>query len=290
MKFKLVQFTILLVFVISILIIAHTPSGFGHDPSEHPPEFYVDYWTGSYVGTSQTHMYAVDPRSFSDYSGISGNDTESASSWSMRYYPSGLINGDHKFDDDSEMVYAATVSLSASAGNSSCSGSVSPSLTQDMGLYPGHAGWSGTGTVDLEIQGKDNAHYMTKNYFGVMPDYYCSEVDVPISEYATGALDVRIEVSDSEITKSSKTEITTETTYGGAKLSATWTGSVSRSSKGIYSYPAGIDVSLTVDFWYRLGQVDKQLTKTANVTGNLGAGISPTSIKAEFDGQDCEHY
>ena len=291
MKFKLFQIATLLAFVTSIVYMAQTPNGYGHDASEHPPEFYVDD-NGDYAGTKPTgpdgETYK-DPRVDRDYSGSSGNGTESASSWALRYYASGLINGNHSADDEPEMVYGARVDLSASAGNSSCSGSAMPSLTDDMGLTADHTGWSGRGRIVLEISGKEGAHFQIPDILMTIPPrvvYHCVfSKDVDESKYDTGPKDIRIEVSATVITESDSTEISAEVSYGSAKVSGKRTGSVSKSSTGVYSYPTGIEASLTVSAWNRAWNVDSQLDKSANVSGNLGEPIEPDSIYAVFEGE-----
>ena len=282
MKFKLVQFAILLVFVMSILFMAYTPNGFGHGASEHPPEFYVDYWSGSYAGTSPTHMYHVDPRSYSSYSGSSGDGTESASSWALKYCASGLISGNHADDNEIEMVYGAQVSLSASAGNSSCSGSVSPGLTDDMGLTASHNGWSGRGQIVLTISEKKDAHYQMPFGWG----YICNKVDVDESKYDTTPQNIDIEVQSTRITNTQSGSITGGVGYGPASASATWSSSAAVERDGIYAYTTGITASLPVGFWLSVGGVDSQLVKSASVSGNLSSPIEPSSISAAFNGAD----
>ena len=94
MKFQLIQLTTLIIFVMSLVYMAQTQDVYGHDPSNHPPEFYVDCTYGVYDGTEQTSNNQ-DPRAYTDYSDSSGNGTASASSWYLRYYASGVINGNH---------------------------------------------------------------------------------------------------------------------------------------------------------------------------------------------------
>ena len=146
MKFQLLLLTTLIIFVISLVYLEQTQNVDGHDPSNHPPNFYVDCTLGAYDSVEKTNDNQ-DPRVYTDYSDSSGSGTTSASSWYLKYYASGVINGGHTYRDDSEMVYGARVSLSASAGNSSCSGSFSPSLTQDMGLNEDHTRWTGTSKI-----------------------------------------------------------------------------------------------------------------------------------------------
>ncbi len=283
MKFKLVQFTILLVFVMSIIFLAHTPNGFGHGASEHPPEFYVSYWTGSYVGTTPTHMYDVDPRSYTSYSGSSGNGTESASSWALKYYASGLISGDHADDKEIEMVYGAEVNLSASAGTSSCSGSVSPGITDHMGLTASHEGWSGRGQIVLTISEKKDALYLAPLV------WIYTRIDVKESKFDTGPEDIRIEVQSTNITNTESVAITGTVSYGPASGSASLTTSAAVEREGVlYAYTTGITASLPVSFWLIAGAVDSQLTKSASVSGNLGGTIEPSSIDAEFNGKDYD--
>ena len=288
MKFKRIPLTTLLFFLMSVVYLGHTKNVYGHDPSNHPPNFYVDCTYGRYDGVHKTNDNQ-DPRVDTDYSDSSGNGTASASSWFLRYHASGVINGGHRDNrpKDSEMIYGARVDLSASAGSSSCSGSFTPSLTNDMGLNADHAGWSGTVAIELTISGKQDAHYEVP--ISQLPSglrYICTKTDVDESKYDTGPQDVRIEVSDTIITDNFPREISAETSYGPAKASAKRTGSVTKFSTSVYAYPTAIDASLSVDFWSRVGGVESQLDKSANASGNLGSAIEPDSIYASFDGED----
>ena len=163
MKIKWIRLTILLIFLMSVVYVGHVQNSFGLEVSSHPPEFYVDD-NGENKGGNRTGPNGEtykDPRTNPTYSGSSGNGTESASSWKLIYEASGLINGGHAEDHPehknkaAEMVYGVRVDLSASAGNSSCSGSAMPSLTDDMGLSENNIpGWSGNARVLLKIPEK----------------------------------------------------------------------------------------------------------------------------------------
>ena len=156
-----------------------------------------------------------------------------------------------------------------------------------MGLTEGHTGWSGTGKIELTISGKQDAHdkvLIPRLPFGWR--YICRKVDVGESKYNTGNQNVEIRVSDTVIQEIDSKEISAEVSHGPAKVSGKWTGSVSKSSTGVYSYPTGIDASLNVGFWSSIRGVVSQLDKSANASGNLGSAIAPTSIYASFDGED----
>lgn len=273
MKFKLIQFGILLVIVMSIVYIRQVPNVYGHGTSEHLPEFYVDAWTGKYAGTRPTHMYHVDPRIASYYSKSSGNGTESASSWALRYYPSGVISGDHKSDIEIEMIYGAKVDLSASAGNSSCSGSVSPSVTDDMGLTPDHEGWSGHGRVNLTIPRKSVV------FFNVIKS---KAIIVGESKRDTLWVNIGITVQPTKETNTQSGEITAGISHGPADASASWEHSTSVEKEGLYAYPKVISASLSVPFWLKIGLVHYQLDKSAIVDGNLSSPVEPSEITALF--------
>ena len=153
-----------------------------------------------------------------------------------------------------------------------------------MGLTADHTGWSGRGQIVLTIPEKKDAHYLV-----IIPITFCKKIDVEESKYDTGPQNVRIEVSDTVITTTDSQEISAEVSVGPAKVSGKWTGSVSKSSTGVYSYPTGIEASLTVGFWLHVGGVESQLDKSADVSGNLGPAIAPDSIYASFPGEDHDY-
>ena len=178
MKFKLVQFATLLIFVMSVVYMGQVPNVFAGEVSTHPPEFYVDDKGTNQGGnaTGPNGQKYKDPRIHSKYKDSDGNGTDSASSWLVQYEASGLINGGHKEgrDNAAEQVYGVRVDLSASAGNSSCSASSIPSLTDDVGLTADNPGWSGHGRVILTINQNKNAHMRKLFLF----KKYCIRINV----------------------------------------------------------------------------------------------------------------
>ena len=128
MPFKFIRFITLLIFVMSLVYVGQTQDVYGHEPYLHPPQFHVSSWDGKPLANMDDDPCALDPRDYRDYSDSSGNGTESASSWALRYYGSSLISGKHDSDDEVNLVFGARVDLSASAGNSSCSRYLNVSL------------------------------------------------------------------------------------------------------------------------------------------------------------------
>ena len=315
MKVKMFQLLGLFILVMSINFMTHIQKGFGHDLTgnhtnmSHPPEFYVDYWTGKTYG-SNTHMYLVDPRSFSTFSGSSGNGTGSASSWALEYYATSRYSGDGgKVDtpadpdnsvqkqrsdlvnkrriSEPEMIIAAKIDLSASAGNSSCSGSAQPYLTDDMGLNYDEfsTGWAGQAKLDLQIPAKEGVHELV---IIPNPEYGASYACVPRrnvtkSSYDPGWQDISIEISNTKLSKKTSKGIEASLSSGPATFSGHWTVENSVEKEGIYAYPTGIEVTLGVPFdWIILNRIS-QLDKSANVKGYIGRIHAP-EIDAKYSG------
>lgn len=307
MKFKLIQFGILLVIVMSIVYMAQTQNGFGHSIGgthtnmSHPSEFYVDK-DGNSKGANNSFR---DPRTDSYYKDSNGNGTESASSWALRYFASPLYNGsggvacpaDQANADEinrrrtqySQMVIGARLALSASAGNSSCSGSITPSLTKDLGLVASHfPGWSGWGMVHLHIKENNNAKKLIPVWLTTRVRIIIT-VDAELEESYHNKLKVyknfHILVSDTQLTEKEDKELGGQVGHGPANFTAKWTGSVGRSTSGVYSYPFGFDFTLDPGFWAGYFQTDYQQDKYAEIDANIGEEIKPDSINASFTGR-----
>lgn len=315
MKFKLIQFAILLAFVMTIVFMAQIPNGFGHSLGGshthmiHPPEFHVDP-SGDSIGPVPCPC-SNDPRESEhrDYKDSHGNGTGSATSWALRYYASPLYNGDggqvHTPADpnsavqkrnsakinaaratESQMVFGARVDLSASAGNSSCSGSVQPSLTDDMGLTSDLSGWSGQGNITLVISKKDDAHIRVANPFGMGFSYICVPTDLEETIYNPGWQDIEIGVSDTKLTNKKTRGIEGALKGGPASLTAKWIVENSVEREGVvYAYPEGIEVTLRCPWGVILGDGASQQDKRSNVQGNLGTAITAPPICTVFKGK-----
>lgn len=293
MKIKWIRLTTLLIFVMSVVYLGHVQNSFGLEVSEHPPEFYVDDNGESQGGKKEgpNGEEYKDPREYPTYSGSSGNGTESASSWKMVYEASGLINGGHKENHPehknkaAEMVYGVRVDLSASAGNSSCSGSAMPGLTDDMGLTADNPGWSGSGRIELLISEKKDAHRIRRVWWPVYFEW-CQKIDVEESGLDTKQQDIEIRVQKTTITDKKSGGIEGGLSWGPASVSATWSTGSDVAREGLHAYAAGISATLTSS---EHSSVNPQLDKTADAEGDLGEEIRPDPIQAVFDGVDCDH-
>lgn len=294
MKFKFIRLATLLIFVMSVVYLGHVQNSFGHDVSSHPPEFYVDD-DGTNQGANKNgpdgEIYK-DPRTNPTYHDSDGNGTHTAFSWKMVYEASGLINGGHienhpeHKNKASEMVFGVRVDLSASAGNSSCSGSASPSLTDDMGLSENNVpGWSGNAKIVISIPKKKDVHRL---YTVWWPVYFiwCREIDVEKAGLDTKYRNIGIRVQKTTITDKKSGEISGELGYGPASISATWSSGTDVAREGIHAYSFGITATLTSTAHE---SVHFQLDKTTDVDGDLGAEIKPDPIQASFEGKTCDH-
>lgn len=208
----------------------------------------------------------------------------------MVYEASGLINGGHKENHPehknkaAEMVFGVRVDLSASAGNSSCSGSASPSLTDDMGLSENNLpGWSGHGKIVISIPEKKDVHRPRQAFLF----YWCQKIDVKKAGLDTERRNIGIKVQKTTITDKKSGEISGELGYGLASISATWSSGTDVAREGIHAYSFGITATLTSTAH---GSVHSQLDKTTDVEGDLGEEIKPNSIYASFKGRTCGRH
>ncbi len=287
MKFKMFQLAILLVFVVSIVFMAQSPNGFGHEAGEnhtnmdHDPEFWVHDDTGDSLGNDKDNPKAVDPRleDHRNYSDSDGDGTRNASSWGLRYYASPLLNGDGG-EDEPNMVFGARVDAKASAVECSCSASAIPKLTDDMGLTTAFDGWAGQAKIKLEFLER-------KGVWFTLPIFPLPvKRDLNGTTYDTGYTDIRIEVSDTEITDKKSGEFTAGIHEGPVSFSATYaTGTDVKRVGVVHSYSYGIKASLSgnpiADFAVNLSA--KQ-SKTALSHGYLGK-IEAVKINASYTGK-----
>ena len=307
MKFKLIQVAVISIFVISVVALFHAPYGFGHDLTgnhtnlSHPPQFYVDcdgkpmdeYISGN----------SIDPRQHTGYFDSSGNGTENASSWELKYYPSPLYSGDggkvsKPKDPNSavqkrhadlintqriseiQMVFGARCDFSASAGNSSCSGSVTPNLVMDMGLTTDYA-WGGEATITLKIPSK-TVHSPSLN-----PNICTSRrIEGPVVKPLKGEVEIR--VSDTTITNKQSGEIKVSLESGSGSVSASYTEGTEVQRKEVHAYPYGFSMTLSVGWWHAKWYEAMQMDKSATVSGFLtNELIDPDDIYVEFEGRPC---
>ena len=160
MKRRFFECAILLGVVMSVMFLAQTPDGIGHnreDPNTgaphkppghtHNPAAKVDS-KGKPVSTG-----GQDPRG-KHYSGNDGIGTENASAWGIRYYPGLYNHSANGPNSDTQNVYSVSVTANASTGERHARVTVTPGVDQieylDLTQYPDErATWQGvaTGTV-----------------------------------------------------------------------------------------------------------------------------------------------
>ena len=289
LKINALKLAAILFFVVSIIYMAQTPQGFGHTATLHPPNFYVNS-NGDSTDVHRTDEAGNkfdesgnklnDPRIDYDYSDSTGSKIHNASSWARRYYASNVISANHAYDDESELIIGAKLELSVSAGCTTVSGSVSPTLTDDGGITTGWT-WYGKGSLTLRITRNANAHRIIRPLLS--PFYYCHVVEVEKSNLATGDKNIKIKIVDGSELETEGEELSLELSEGPAKVSAKWSRSKTKVMKDIYAKTTGINASLNCSFSDNHFGVSRQLDKSAEVTGNLGSATNPDDVSTWYN-------
>ena len=295
MKFKLIQFATLLAFVMSIVYMAQTPSGFGHEQEgnhtnmDHDPEFWVHKGTGKSLGNqkpdpNEEEPISVDPRleDHRNYSDSEGEGEKSASSWALRYYASDLLTADGG-ENEVNMVFGARTDAAASAAECSCRGSVLPTLTDDMGLTTRFNSLAGQAKIELEFLERKNVLVWVP-VLGWPPSFRLTRVDLSGSSYDTQFQDIEIEVAMTEIIDKKSGEIAGGIAIGDANVSASYTEGTDIKRTGVvHSYSYGISAVLSghnfiVEF---LMNLSARQSKTATSQGYVGT-IKAPKIRAVY--------
>lgn len=267
MKFKLIQFGTLLVIVMSIVYMAQTQDGYGHDASDHEPQFYVNS-SGEVLVEKTDSPNPLDPRddAHNSYSDSSGNNTESASSWALRYYASPMISGGHESDDEINFVFGARLDVTASAGNTSCSGRITPDVTMNMGLTTDYF-WGGQGSIELKIVSTYayTTDYSPEYYLGTH-SFYCPGGEILAKN---NTREIRIRVSNTDIKKKQDGTISVSLTTGKGSLHAEYTKGTEVTRKEVHAYPFGFSTKLEPTFWTRAGGLSNQMDKSAKTNAKL---------------------
>jgi hypothetical protein len=193
-----------------------------------------------------------------------------------------MISGGHASDDETNYVFGARIDFSASAGNSSCSGSILPTVTMDMGLTSDFS-WGGNGRIKLSTS--DTVGHIPQSKWGFS---WCTRVDCP-----GGSVDeqreVEIRVSSTEITDKQSGDLEVSLTSGEGSVSAKYTVGTDVQRTEVHAYPYGFSCTLKPTFWTWVRGLSDQMDKKAEVSGFLTEDvIDPADIYAEFDGtHDC---
>ncbi|RKU14280.1 hypothetical protein C6501_08405 [Candidatus Poribacteria bacterium] len=300
LKINALKISAILFFVVSIIYMAQTPQGFGHSPSSHNPNFYVNC-NGDATNVDSTDPDGgkfgkdgeplFDPRTLQSYKGSTGDREHDASSWARRYYASNVVTANHYDDIETEMIIGARLDLYVSAGANSVSGSVSPSLTDDGGINKSW-GWKGKGSLDLLISGSDNAHRVIYVPISLKPFRvfrYCQVIKVKESKLQTGLKTIGIKIVDGSESETESDELSLELSEGPAKVNAKWSRSTTKVMEDVYAKITGINASLSGSALDDFFQVTEQLDKSATATGHLGEDvIDPDNISTWYTGKhDC---
>ena len=151
MKRRFVECAILLGIVMSVMFLAQTQDGIGHDkasghtdsPHTHDPSFRVNS-DGTLASSG-----GCDPRG-NLYSGVCGAFyNEYVASWGFRYYGGKYTTNTNNPADAKQNLYQIRVDATASASYYYCQAAVKPSITY-LKFFPENDGfWQGTGTIHL---------------------------------------------------------------------------------------------------------------------------------------------
>ena len=241
MKFKLIQIATLVIFVMSVVYMAHIPNGYGgpitdsegnaivHDVSSHNPNFYIDACGHRKDGATD------DPRGdyFNvDICGVDGDEYVSEKGW--YYRGSGEISGSHGpntpgHKKPNEQVYRLNLNGSASAAEYMASGSLSPSLDYMAALPREYDSWGGTGHIHLEITELDYHKIIGRSW---NPDFCVEKTACKHEWKPTDDAEMAVNVHPTE-----KVETKTSAVYGEASAQVNYKdyGHFSGSFGGSYS-------------------------------------------------------
>lgn len=183
MKRRFVECVVLLGIVMSVMFLAQTQDGIGHDKPPghtgshtHDPSIRVD-WNGNRVQSG-----GEDPR---DNTYIGGDgwlwSHGCASSWGKRYYGGNYTTNVNDRSKEKQNVYSLSIYASASADAFTCSASVSPSIS-GLDFYPDSTGdWQGVGTISLSFNSFTYHVPQYKWSWGKRIYLHCEEEDVDSS-------------------------------------------------------------------------------------------------------------
>ncbi|RKU09694.1 hypothetical protein C6501_14925 [Candidatus Poribacteria bacterium] len=283
MKFKLIQFSILLIFSISVITLVPQYEVFSTPSNEHDPEFYIDVCGKEKDGATD------DPRwkSFCEINGTNGDRYVSAHGWAFK--PGILDGGDsssHEPGDHlsgaAQLIYKVTIDGSASTGSTSASGSVTPDLSDLHKVpVPGRSvSHSGRGMINLGIPELDFhlPHYLDGQYYFCEP-FTAGKHEYKMEEYASIYVDVRVYNIDKR--KKSSLSLSPTSTYGNATFS--YSESSTESHDTLRKESFGINATIgKVRWWQSCFGISLQ-GKSADVKGKLaGAEGTNFSINAAY--------
>ncbi len=232
MKFKLVQFAILLTFVVSVVYMLPPRDGFGHTGCLHQPAFYVD-GNGDNIGKDPTDPEEPvdgddDPR-YKTFSkmicGPNGARYVKQEGW---YYRPGILNGgtsEHHKEGDNltnarQGVFKLVLTAVTSAGTRSAEASLTPSI-DGINVHPtpsgGRTSYQGNGKLNLNIP-QLVYHDPVNTYWGkyvFCAEWTAQEHKLEMKNYANIYLDITLR----KYTKRKNLSLTVSDETGNASAS-----------------------------------------------------------------------
>ncbi len=286
MKIKLIQFATLIVFVMSIVYIVPPRDGFGHAECLHEPSRWIGT-TGKFLGSKPSGATVGGPhdprnKSFDEpICGVNGDEYVSADAW---YFEGGDLDGTRTstgghYPYNKHKIYKIKLSLTASTGTCSASGSVSPTVDGRFATtsHVGH----GSALITLDIF-KTDYHQINKLFL-----YYLGCIEAESDEYKwhpDESLEIGVIISLSEITeqKSGGIELSASGDYRGVSIggSGKWTKSWSEKKKVPYGEGYGVTAKVGHN-WITCPDIVKKQRKKADVEGSISE--ASYHLYAEYD-------
>ena len=290
MKVKLIHMAMLLFFVMSVMFLAQTQDGIGHDDPYDPdkensppphkppghthyPSIYVHHITGKPLDSGN-----CDPRG-KHFSGTCGNlGDRDHSAWGFRYGGGTYADSPLGPDCDTQNVWYVRVNVEASTGKRHASVTVTPEIylthyDEDEGSWQGSA----SGTVTFS-----GVCYHEPFFY-----YWCSEVNregdawPDTEEPETGYLDLKVQKA--KITKGDKKTFGAGFESNGAKLTAVSENTYETSYDDLHARGYCFKLKLNTGFFSVSSAIAELQDKSAEGNGQLMLKqIESDTARAEY--------
>ncbi len=219
MKRRFFECALLLGIVMSVMFLAQTPDGIGHDksneengPPHKPPGHTHNSSTNVDSDGNPVTSGGCDPRG-NHYSGDCGIGSEHATAWGFRYYAGKYSPSPGDEDNATQNVFAVRVDAEASTGSNHARVTVTPGIDQ-LRQFPDTSGnWQGSAEGSVSFSG------VCFHERVILAPFWCFEHNQAGDSWSdTGFID--LEVKNSKISKGEKKEYGAGFESNGAKLTA----------------------------------------------------------------------
>lgn len=291
MKFKLIQFATLLIFVMSVVYMAPPRDGFGSIGTCHMPAFYVD-GNGDNIGKNPTNPKIPvggddDPRwkSFSPIvCGTNGSRYVKQEGW---YYRPGILNGgtsEHHTEGDNltharQGVFKLVLTAVASAGSTTAEASLTPSI-DGINVHPTPASkrtsYQGNGKINLHIPELVYHVTMNRNYRWCN-ERTAEEHKLQMDNYANLYLDISV----TKFTKRKNLSVSASDKTGNVSIG--YSQDQGEEWEDLRETRYGIEGRVGNTFWTKYPGIDlqgKSATADGNLDGNCDVNIAASYPKA----------